>query len=123
MNHRWSLILCVVLGVAVPGNCQASGGRQEAPLRLLLSEVQSGVMATEQYCMLVFTDRHFHAETATLRIGKDQERRVYEGDISDSEWNALDGILESDGFRSLKVPAEYVPLTVQGAHFFTISVR
>src|SRR5262249_51354378 len=74
-------------------------------------------------CMLVFTDRRFHAEKATLHAGKDQERRVYEGDISDSEWNALDGILESNGFRSLKVPAEYVPLAVQGAHFFTISVK
>src|SRR5215469_11833709 len=73
--------------------------------------------------MLVFSNRRFHAEKASLHAGKDQERMVYEGDISDSEWNALDGILESEGFRSLKVPAEYVPLAVQGAHFFTISVR
>ena len=46
MKHHLKLIVCVVLG-AVPGICQTSGAREQAPLRLLLSEAQGGAMSTE----------------------------------------------------------------------------
>jgi hypothetical protein len=80
-------------------------------------------MASEHYCMLVFADHSFHAEQARRHSGRDQERRIYEGDLSGADWNALDGILESDGFRKLNVPRGYVPLSIQNAHFLTISVK
>jgi hypothetical protein len=122
MTH-WRLIFCVLLGVALRGNSQVGGVKEASPLRLMLSEVQPGTMSSEHYCMLVFADHRFHAEKASRGAGQDRERRVYEGDLSDREWNVLDGILESDGFRKLNVPRTYVPLAVQGAHFVTISVR
>jgi len=73
--------------------------------------------------MLVFADRTFHAEKASRSVGRDLERKVFEGNLSDADWSTLDGVLESDGFRKLNVPAGYVPLAVQDAHFFTISVK
>jgi len=120
---KWRLMVCVLLGAALPGKSQVTGAKEESPVRLMLSEVQPGSMSSERYCMLVFTDRRFHAEKASRSGGKDQERRIYEGDLSAADWNALDGILESDGFRKLNVPPGYVPLALQNAHFFTISVK
>lgn len=120
---RWRLLFCILLGVALHGDSQTHGEKKEAPLRLLLSEVKPGSMSSEHYCMLVFSDRSFHAEKASRSSGKDRERKIYEGTLSEADWNALDGILESDGLRKLNVPPGYVPLAIQGAHFFTISVR
>jgi len=112
--------VCFLLGAAFSGNSQARG---EAKLRLSLSEVQPGSMSSEHYCMLVFADHHFHAEKTNRSAGKDWEGRVYEGNLSDAEWNTLDGILESEGFRKLNVSPGYVPLAVQSAHFLAISLR
>jgi hypothetical protein len=95
---------------------------QSAALRLLLSEVQPGTMATEQYCMLVFADRHFHAEKANRKMGKDRERKVYEGQLSEKDWNALGGIIDSKEFRELKVPLSLPPLVIEDSHPYTISV-
>ena len=73
--------------------------------------------------MLVFDDHSFHAEKANRSKGRDQDRKTYEGNLSDADWSALDGILENDGFRKLNVPQDYVPLVMQSVHPFTISVR
>ena len=120
---RWGFIVCVLLGVVFPAPSQVSGAKKESSLRLLLSEVQPGSMSSEHYCMLVFSDHRFHAEKASRSGGKDRERTAYEGDLSDADWNALDGILDSEGFRKLNVPPGYVPLAVRDVHPFTISVR
>jgi len=120
---RGHLILGILLGAALSGNGEAQEAKKEEPLRLLLSEVQPGSMSSEQYCMLVFDDHRFHAEKAIRSNGKDRERKIYEGNLSDADWSALDGILENDGLRKLNVKPGYVPLAVQSVHPFAVSVR
>ena len=125
---RGKLIFCMLLVAVVSGEGQLLSGNNQRketkapPLRLLLSEVQSGALSSDHYCMLVFADRSFHAEKASRSAGKDRQRSVYEGTLSDADWNVLDGILESDGLRKLNVSPGYVPLAVQDAHFYAISV-
>jgi hypothetical protein len=79
-------------------------------------------MASEQYCTLVFADHRFHSEKATRKLGKDRERKVYEGQLTDGDWNTLGEILESKDFRELDVPQGIPPLVIQDAHTITISV-
>jgi hypothetical protein len=120
---RWRLAFCVLLTVALQSNGQVSGEKQPPTLRLLLSEVQAGSMSSARYCMLVFADHSFHSEKASLSNGKERERKIYEGNISDTDWKVLDSILESDELRKLNVQRSYVPLVIQDVHSFTISVR
>jgi hypothetical protein len=118
--------ICVTLGALLGMGLTAKAGPNEpkpAPaLRLLLLEDQPGVMSNQQYCMLVFSDRHFHAEKAVRKMGRDQDRKVYEGELPESDWNALESILGSEEFRSLNVPASAMPPVVEDAHGYTISV-
>lgn len=120
---RGHFILVSLLAVTLSANGQMPETKKDVPLHLLLSEVQPGTMSSEQYCMLVFDDHRFHAERAIRGNGKDRERKVYEGNLSDADWNALNGILENDGLRKLNVKPGYVPLAMQDAHPFAISVR
>ena len=55
-------------------------------------------------------------------MGKDRTRKVFEGQLSDADWNALGGILEDKGLRELVVPQGMTPLVIQDAHTITISV-
>jgi hypothetical protein len=79
-------------------------------------------MASEQYCTLVFADRRFHYEKASRKAGQDKERKVYEGELSQADWDALTGILDSKEFRELNVPPEVPPLVIEDTHTITISV-
>lgn len=79
-------------------------------------------MASEQYCALVFADRRFHYERANRKVGKDRDRKVYEGEMSQADWDSLTGILESKEFRDLNVPQGLAPIVIEDAHSFTISV-
>jgi hypothetical protein len=115
-------ILCVVLGIGLAASAGQNEPAKGTALRLLLSEVQPGTMASEQYCMLVFADRHFHAEKANRKMGKDRIRKVYEGQLSEADWNALGGILDSKEFRELKVPRTEPPLVIEDSHPYTVSV-
>ena len=115
-------ILFVVLGIGLAANAGSNEPAKGADLRLLLSEVQPGTMATEQYCTLVFADRHFHAEKANRKMGEDRDRKVYEGQLSETDWNALEGILDRKQFRELSVPATLPPLVIEDSHPYTISV-
>ncbi len=115
-------ILCVLAGMAHTASAGTNDSKPAPALRLLLLESQPGAMSSEQYCMLVFADRHFHAEKAFPKLGRDQDRRVYDGELSESDWNALGGIIDSEEFRKLNVPASGVPPVVQDAHAYTISV-
>jgi len=119
---RQITILCWLgfgLVVAAVGQNESAKG---AGVRLQLNEVQAGSMAAEQYCTVVFADRHFHSEKANRSRGKDTDRKVYEGVLSDADWNALGGIIDSDGFRALDVPLTVPPLIIQDPHTVTISV-
>jgi hypothetical protein len=100
----------------------ASSAEQGAALHVLLAEVKPGSMGTEHYCMLVFDDHRFHAEKGHRRLGKDRERMVYEGQLSDSDWNALTAIVDGKQFRELRVPPSPPALVVSDPHPYTISV-
>jgi hypothetical protein len=116
-------IFSIVLGIGLLAGAASREPAKPAPLRLLLSEVQPGSLASEQYCMLVFDDHRFHAETAHRSSGgRDQRRTVYEGQLSDGEWNALTAIVDSEKFRELRVPASTPALVIHEPHPYTISV-
>ena len=112
----------ILLGLGL-ATAAASGQVPDKPaIRLLLSEVMPGSLSADQYCTLVFTDHRFHSEKASRHHGKDTDRKVYEGELSEAEWNALGGILDSKDFRELKVPQGVPPLVMQDTHPYTISV-
>jgi len=102
---------------AVSGQAPAN-----APLKIFLNEVQPGVMSSPQYCTLVFDNRRFHSEKADIKPGSDTDRKIYEGQLSDSDWNALIAVIDSPGFRDLKVPQTVPPLVMQDTHPYTISI-
>src|ERR1700692_4686312 len=112
-----SLLLLTLTSVAGVG--QAS--RPQA-IRLLLSEVQSGSMSAGQYCTLVFADHHFHSEKASRHHGQDTDRKIYEGELSEEQWNVLDRILDNKGLKDLKVPQVVPPLLMQDTHPYTIAI-
>jgi hypothetical protein len=116
-------IVFVLLGVGLVAIAGPNEPAKGVPLRLLLSEVQPGPMGSQQYCMLVFDDHRFHAEKAHRQRGQDQGRKVYEGQLSDADWNALAAILEAKSFRELRVPPSGQALVIQDLHPYTISVR
>ena len=95
---------------------------EPASIRLLLSEVQPGSMSADQYCTLVFTDHRFHSEKASRHHGKDTDRKIYEGELSEQQWNALSGILDGKDLRELKVPQSVPPLVMQDTHPYNISI-
>ena len=116
-------VLCVVLGIGLAMSAGANDpAKAAAPLRLMISEVQPGTMASVQYCTLVFADRRFHTEKSNRKMGKDRDRKVYEGELSDSNWKALEAILDNKEFHDLVVPQGVTPLVVENAHPVTISV-
>src|SRR6266496_6758915 len=76
-------------------------------------------------CCFFFSSRRRH--TRSLRdwssdVCSSDLRRVYEGQLSEADWSALGGILDSKEFRELKVPASVAPLVVENSHPYTISV-
>jgi len=93
-----------------------------ASLRLLMSEVLPGAMSSEHYCILVSSDRRFHAEKASRHLGKDRERTVYEGKLTESDWSVLADILDNKELRSISVHRTVNPLIVEDAHSYSISV-
>ena|SRR5258708_4564038 len=113
------LLLVGVGLMATPGFGQQPA---QAPLRIFLNEVQPGVLSAPQYCTLVFNDRHFHSERADIKQGRDSNRKVYEGQLSDADWNALLAVIDSKEFSDLKIPAYVPPLVMQDTHPYTISV-
>src|SRR5712675_1828437 len=116
--RRQITVLCGVIGLSLAATAGPNETAKEAALRLLLNEVQAGTMASEQNCTLVFADRHFHSEKANRRMGKDRNRKVFEGNLSEGEWNALTGILDNKEFRDLDVPQTVAPLVIENAHTY-----
>ncbi len=119
---RRALVLLFAFGLALAATSGFAQQPAHAPLRLFLNEIQPGAMSAPQYCLLVFVDHRFHAEKADLKQGQALDRKVYEGQLSDKDWNALVGIIDSQGFRDLKVPRSVPPLVMQDSHPYTISV-
>jgi hypothetical protein len=115
-------ILSLLLGIGLLANAASDQAAKNDALRLLISEVQPSMASSEQICMLVFDDHRFHVEKAHRARGKDRDRKVYEGRLSDGNWNALNDILDAKQFRELRVPPSIPALVVQNSHPYTISV-
>jgi hypothetical protein len=118
----WVPIIAALLGITLPTSAGSVEPTKEATLRLVLSEVQVGQSTSEQYCMLVFDDHNFHSEKASRVRGKDKERKVYQGRLSDADWNALRAILDTKQLRELHVPQGVPSLVVRDLHPYTISI-
>jgi hypothetical protein len=117
---------CLVLSwILFSGLALVAGSDQSAQIsafRLLLSEVRPGGMATDQRCTLVFPDHRFHHEIASRHHGRDVERKVYEGELSEADWDTLAEILDRKEFQDLNVPRTVPPLVMQDVHVYAISV-
>jgi hypothetical protein len=115
--------LMIFLFVMAFASAAASAPQPVQPsLKLFLNEVQPGQLAALQYCTLVFADHHFHSEKADIKHGLDSSRKIYEGQLSDNEWNSLVAIIDSPAFRDMKVPRTVPPLVMQDTHPYTISI-
>jgi hypothetical protein len=115
-------IVLVVLAMSIAFAAGSDEGAKGPSLRLFFSEVQAGAMASEQFCGLFFADRRFHYERASRNVGRDRNRKVYEGELTQADWDALTGILDSKEFRDLNVPQGVPPVVIEDAHTVTISV-
>jgi len=100
-----------VLGLGLALTFASGQAQNPHKLRLLLSEIQIGSSYTDQYCTLVFVDHRFHSEKTNRRRGQDTDRWTYEGELSETEWNTLVGIIDSKEFRDLKVQQSVRPLS------------
>lgn len=118
---RW-ILFAILLGLGLAAESVSAQGTAAPPLRFVISEVEAGSMASEQYCLLVFSDHRYHYEKANRKTGVDRIRKVYAGELSDTSWTTLDGILETQGFRDLKGPQDVPPLVIEDAHTIAISV-
>jgi hypothetical protein len=117
---QWILPLILLSGLAPGmGLAQTAGG---LPFQLFLSEVRPGAMATEERCTLIFPDHRFHHETASIRHGRDLERKVYEGELPEDDWRAFSAILDSKELRDLNVPRPLPAPVMQDVHILNISV-
>jgi hypothetical protein len=117
-----TIILSVLLGISLIGNAGSDQAATGNVLRFMMSEVQPSLAGSEQYCMLVFDDHHFHVEKAHRARGKDRERKVYEGRLSDADWDTLTAIIDSQQFRELHVPPSEPILVVHDSHPYSIGV-
>src|SRR5258708_5106669 len=115
-----TIAFLLVLGLTAPaGSGQAPAN---APLKMFLNQVQPVVMSAPQSSTRVRGGRRFHTEKADIKQGRAPARRIYEGQLSDSDWNALVAVSDSPGFRDLKVPQPVPPLVMQDTHPYTISI-
>ncbi|HMD16578.1 MAG TPA: hypothetical protein VKH18_07925 [Terriglobales bacterium] len=111
-----------LLGLGLAATAGSAQQPAQAALRVFLNEVQPGTMSASQYCTLVFDDHRFHTEKADIKRGRDSDRKVYEGQLSDADWNSLVAIIDAKDFRDLNVPRTVPPLVMQDTHPYTISV-
>ena len=116
LNRRTVFLLFALLLPAL------ASPRGEAGVYLFMSEIQAGSLQSQQYCAVVFQDRKFHLEKAARHRGHDIERKIYEGELSEGDWNNLAKILETKDFRELDVPRSVAPLVMQEPHVLAISV-
>ena len=114
--------LLILLGLALTATIGSGQPPAPASLKLFINEIQPGAMSAPQYCTLVFADHRFHSEKADVKRGRDNDRKIYEGQLSDNDWNALIAVIDSQSFRDLNVPSTVPPLVMQDTHPYTISV-
>ena|SRR5260370_28769236 len=57
-----------------------------------------------------------------LTRGHDHDRRIFEGELSESDWKTLGDILDSKDFRELNVPRDVETFVLSDSHPYSISV-
>jgi hypothetical protein len=114
--------IIVIVSALLLSATVAYSQRSQVQLRAFLNEIQPGVMSSQQYCLLVFDDHHFHVEKTNIKDQQATDRKVSEGQLSDKDWSALVAIIDSQKFRDLKVPQSVPPLVMQDTHPYTISI-
>ena len=119
LSSTLAYVLAMVCSVALAGTVESG---DSARLRLLLAEIEAGGMQSQQYCGLVFVDRRFHYEKASRHHGQDISRKIYEGELSEAEWNELTGILDSKELQAISISRGVPPLVIQDSHPYTISI-
>ena len=121
MRHPvvFSYIVVIASYAALAGSVESG---RNARIRLLFAEIEAGTMQSQHYCGLVFEDRRFHYEQASRHNGRDINRKIYEGELSEADWKALTGILDSKEFQAINVPRTVPSLVIQDSHSYTISV-
>src|SRR5512138_2049663 len=83
-----------------------AGDEKKAPAIVArVSEVKPGSVTTDHRCVLILPDHRFHLERATRKRDKDLMRKVYEGQLTQPEWDELIGILNAADFKALAVPS------------------
>jgi hypothetical protein len=115
-------VLLLVFTISVTSSGETGEVPKAPAIRLLISEVTPGSMSADQYCTLVFVDHRFHSEKASRHHGKDTDRKIYEGQLSEDQWHALSEILDSNQLRDLKIPPTVPPLVLLESHPYTISI-
>jgi hypothetical protein len=115
-------VLCLVSTMSLTSIGETGEAGKASAIRLLISEVTPGSMSADQYCTLVFADHRFHSEKASRHHGKDTDRKVYEGELSEDQWSALSGVLDNNELRDLKIPPTVSPLVLLESHPYTISI-
>lgn len=119
---RRMLFLCCLGAIGLVAEQVVHNPVHEAAVRVQLNEVRAGSMSSEQYCTIIFADRRFHSEKATRSRGKDVDRKIYEGELAQADWDRVSEILERKDFLELNVPLGVPPLVIEDAHTITISV-
>jgi len=112
-----TVLLC--LGIALLA--QSSPSTRPQKFRIRLSEVQPSSFP-EQACTLVFPDHHYYTEKTVREHGVVYDRKIYEGELAEEDWNSLITIIDSKEFRAIKVPRDMDPLVVNDAHPYNITV-
>ncbi len=121
MPRLQSILYLVLLSALTPTLGQGQTA-ERLSFQLFLSELRPGTMAIKQHCALVFPDHRFHLETASIKHGRDLDRKVYEGDLSEADWRALGAILDAKELKGLKVAPALTSPVMQDVHIFNISV-
>jgi hypothetical protein len=111
------LLACVLFATLAFGQAPSHG-----EMKVFLNEIQPGALAAPQFCTVIYADRSFHSEKADIKQGNAVNRKVYEGQVSESDWNALIAIVDGKNFQDMKVPQSVPPLVMQDSHPYTISV-
>jgi hypothetical protein len=118
------LFLPVVLAIISAGWAQTlQPGHPNSNLkRLRLTEARSGIMGTNEICVLVYLDSRYHAERTYRKLDEPTDKEVYEGSLGPEGFQRLNQILDAPELKSLKSPAEPRRIMVQDMHLVQVDI-
>ncbi len=116
-----AIAFLMLLLLGAPAFPQTSAPK--ATFEVRISDFKSGSMASEQRCLLVFADRKYHFESAAHRGGRDLRRDVYEGELSQADWDQLSNVLDTKELRELSSPPSAATVIVENLDALTLTVK